>query len=491
MFKNSCIVTFLLWLNAALKDSYIFGLIEKIIDSVADCFSKSRFKKILANGGEAEDFYNSSFFARIAAAVSNFFSTPAKALAKLFSDSAFSKLISSSHILKNIFSLPFLCCVMFIIPHDYWNNLFALAIAVLVLAVSIAANKEKTLPPVWFTMIVFMITTAFSVISSYDTADSIRTFIFFVTAYMLCIAVYIYISDTDRLKKFLRWMLCTATITSIVAYAQRALGIDASVEYTDLALNEGMPGRAFSTLGNPNNFAEFLILFMPFGFAYAITRSDKKQKLLCIACIIISVGAVILTYSRSGWIALALAVVVYVMLYNKKYLPYLVIAALVLIPFLPQSVINRILTIGNTADTSSSYRLHIWTGCFAMLSDYWLTGVGLGSGGFQAIFPPYSIMSTSAAPHSHMQFLEMFLELGILGFIAYVCFMFVILRRSFAASKTADKFLKHSAIASAAAMTGIILIGFFEYCWFYPRVLFAFFICAGVCMASVRLSKKI
>ena len=204
----------------------------------------------------------------------------------------------------------------------------------------------------------------------------------------------------------------------------------------------------------------------------------------------VSIGALILTYSRSGWIAFAFALVVYVMLYNKKLLPVLVILAIAAVPFLPQSVLNRILTIGNMKDTSSAYRINIWTGCLKMIKDYWITGVGLGSAGFMTIYPKYSIVNSATAPHSHMQFMEMLLELGIVGFLVYVCFIFVILRRTFKYSHCSDSLIKNSVIAAASAMSGIILIGFFEYCWFYPRVMFAFFVCVGVGMAAVRLAKS-
>ena len=41
-------------------------------------------------------------------------------------------------------------------------------------------------------------------------------------------------------------------------------------------------------------------------------------------------------------------------------------------------------------------------------------------------------------------------------------------------------------VAAASSMLGILIIGFAEYVWFYPRNLFIFFIAIGVAMAAAR-----
>ncbi len=496
MLKNSRFMSFVLWLNQTLKNSFIFDFLEKIISFIADSYNESRLKKILKGNGEIEMYYSSSAFIKL-------INKPAMWIISLidavFSDKSNSWCIKTVDILKGnsvilneLLSFPFICCAMFVVPHDYWNNLFALAIS-LFLAVIALCSRSKDKPAgfsVWFCMIIFGLSIILAFINTYNPADSIKTIMFFITSFILCIAVSIYISDPQRFKKFLKWMLFALLITSAVAFYQRITGIESSIEFTDPTLNEGMPGRAFSTFGNPNNFAEFLMLFIPFAFAYAITLKNNSYKIFCLAGVIFGFGALLLTYSRSGWIAFAVALIIYIMLYNKKYLPYLIIVAFFVIPLLPQSILNRILTIGNLEDTSSSYRLMIWSGCLKLLSVHWLAGLGPGCGGFQYIFPLYAIISTSEAPHSHMQFMEIAIELGIVGFIIYLYFTFTTIRRAFAASKCQNSLLRHTAMASAAAMSGIIFIGFFEYVWFYPRVMFAFFVCLGVCIAAVHLAKE-
>ena len=497
MLKNSCILSFLSWLHSVIKNSFIFRFIERIITNIADCYAKSNFKKILSGKAPLEDSSQGSWFYRALSAVSKPFLWFFKKLSAISQTSAILKMfkgaVSDSAILRNVFDIPFLCCVIFLIPHDYWNNLYALALALIVFIMAIfkrPKSEKRSFPTVWLSFLLFVGAAAFSAVVSYNRADSIRIFMFFVTAFLMCLGIYFYLCDAERLKKFLSWMFFAALISSLFAYVQRAMGIEVDPLLTDMNVNEGMPGRAFSTMGNPNNYAQFLILFIPFGFAFMSNHKKSGKKLFALLGIAICLGALLLTYSRSGWIAFAAALLVYVALYEKKYLPYLAVAVIVIIPFLPESITNRILTIGNLEDTSSAYRLTIWTAALNMLKDYWVTGIGLGNGAFKLIYPQYSLAGSTIAPHSHMQFMEMFIELGILGFIIYICFSFLLIRRSCVASGCKDKLIRSSCIASAAAMTGFVLVGIFEYCWFYPRVLFAFFLCAGVAMAAVNLSRK-
>ncbi|MBQ8758719.1 MAG: O-antigen ligase family protein, partial [Clostridia bacterium] len=302
--------------------------------------------------------------------------------------------------------------------------------------------------------------------------------------------IYASVKDENGLDIITGFMYACLMITSALAVVQRVLGVEADASLTDLELNEDMPGRVFSTLGNPNNFAEYLVLFMPFAFAFALNRKKEQGRAYYLAGMCLPLLAILLTYSRSGWIALAIAVAIFVALYDKRLIPVFIVVGILAIPFIPQNILNRILTIGNLEDTSSSYRVDIWTGCLDMLKDYWFTGVGLGTGGFAEIYPAYGVGESYVAPHSHMHFMEMLCELGILGFASYICMTFTLIKRSFAAASSKVPYkVRNVAIASAASMTGIVLIGCFEYCWFYPRVMFAFFVCAGVAMATYKSAK--
>ena len=86
-----------------------------------------------------------------------------------------------------------------------------------------------------------------------------------------------------------------------------------------------------------------------------------------------------MTYSRSSWLGLALAAVIFLALMDWRFLPAMLVVGGCAIPFLPRSILNRILTIGNMKDSSARYRIAIYEDTARLLKDYGVTGVGLGS----------------------------------------------------------------------------------------------------------------
>lgn len=511
MIKSSKICTFFAALfhiiTTAFKSSVLHKALLAVVECVSNSYETSAFRKTLIGKGSIEDSCDSSLFYRVISAVSecilHFFKGIGNAMYKYsegsFINDLYKKIFMRSYAENYLYFVAFVASFIFVIPHDFWSNTFGMLFAVLLLGLYIIAlggTDKKFIPgtnanKLWFPVLVFGMSLVLSCFVSYDVADSIRVLMFFITSFMLCFVIYASVKDENGLDIMCGFMYAALMITSVYAAAQKVIGVEADASLTDLSLNESMPGRVFSTLGNPNNFAEFLVLFMPFAFAFALNKKKKTGNKYYVWGMLLPLAAILFTYSRSGWIALAIAVAIFVALYDKKLIPVFIVLAILAIPFIPKNILNRILTIGNLEDSSSSYRVDIWTGCLKMLKDYWFTGVGLGTGGFAEIYPPYGVGESYVAPHSHMHFMEMLCELGILGFVSYICMTFTLIKRSFvAAAKSVPYGIRNYAIASAASMTGIIMIGCFEYCWFYPRVMFAFFVCAGVAMSACKLAKQ-
>ncbi len=503
------LVRFLAALYALYTQSVLYAVLSALVDFFSDSYAASKTRRVLIGKGGVERFAETSIVYRaLGGAVGRILSVFTVWAEKVCAN------VKSSHLaawygkyFKRSFYdnytafTAFVCMVIFAIPHNFWSNTFGILFAAILFVLYVAAltGSEKAKHPgtnfdaVWFSILLFGFSLLVGCVVSYDRVDSIRVLLFFVTSFMLCMALYASVRGPKELESVGAFMYAVLLFTSAVALLQRLSGVEADAALTDMDLNAGMPGRVFSTLGNPNNFAEFLVLFMPFALAFALGHEKgSRTRKHCLAGMLLPLAAILLTYSRSGWIALAIAAVIFIALYDKRNIPLAIGIGLCLLPFIPRSIWNRVLTIGDLKDTSSSYRLDIWTGCLSMLKDYWYTGVGLGTGGFAEIYPQYAVGTSGIAPHSHMHFMEMLIELGPLGFVSYIYMTFSLIRRSFAASsRKTDPCVRNYAIASAASMTGIVLIGCFEYCWFYPRVMFAFFVCAGLAMAVWRMAKSV
>ena len=123
---------------------------------------------------------------------------------------------------------------------------------------------------------------------------------------------------------------------------------------------------------NPNYLAAYLAAVFPFALYLFNKVSGKLRLLSAFSCISIVLCAVF-TWSRAAWLAIIICFVLYLVIITRKSLKY-ILGAVALTPlfslFVPNSVVNRFLSIGNIADSSTLYRLYTWNGCINMIRDY-------------------------------------------------------------------------------------------------------------------------
>ena len=392
-----------------------------------------------------------------------------------------------------IYGGAFLLC--YLCPDNLWRNPYGLALSVLLFGgMLLDAWSQDRVPfrirdlGLWLPA--FMLAAALGVFTAAYRGEALRVFSIYLTAFLLCISLVGTVTNRGRLMSVLGFVYLALVLTACYAIVQRFLGVETSASLTDLKTNAGMPGRVYSTLENPNNYAEFIVLTFPVSLVFCANIVDRRWKTLACATLVIPVIALLMTYSRSGWVSFAIAAVVFLALWDKRLLPLLVLAAVVALPVLPDSIFNRLLTIGSTADSSNAYRLYIWSSALHMIRDYGLVGIGLGPGNFIPMYALYSYPAARTAYHSHMLYLEVWLEMGLLGIVSFLMFYLGLMRRAIRARAHADSLLRWVLIACVSSLAGVSFLGAAEYIWFYPRVLFAFFILAGITLAAVRLAEE-
>ena len=329
-----------------------------------------------------------------------------------------------------------------------------------------------------------------SLVFANDRREAIRVLFFYVTAVLFCFSLVGTVTNRGRLMAILGFIYLALVLTGVCAILQRLQGVEVSAAQTDLKLNAGMPGRVYSTMENPNNYAEFIVLTFPVSLVFCMGIVDRRWRTLCMASLAVPVAALLMTYSRSGWVSFALAAVVFLALWDKRLLPLVALAGVIALPILPDSIFNRILTIGSTADSSNMYRVYIWTAGLQMLRDHGLTGIGLGASNFISTYADYCLPQATRAAHSHMIYMEVWLEMGLTGLIGFLGMYLGAIRRAVRSLRHADSMLRRVLIACASSLVGISFQGAAEYIWFYPRVMFAFFILLGITLSAVKLADE-
>jgi len=502
--KNSIFVRFIIVFANWFSESVIYKVMLSAMKKISDWFRYSYIYKILYRNDRERFFMDGAavyrLWDRISSSVIKFSSKIYDKLFKLNRSSLNFKVFN--HV-RNSFSLSYenilglIMILIVIIPASIWNNIYGLILAVISCGMyfigCISGKKYSTnIRGVGFLMLMFIFSSVVAIAISLDVKDSIRVFMFFVTSFAFMLSVGGAMNTEEKLNKFLGFIYAGVVITSVICVFQAILGIESDLLLVDTATS-GDIRRAFSTFENPNNYAEYLVLFIPFMTAFALNRETMREKTLFLSLLILPVGALILTYSRSCWVTFAISAVIFILLYNYKLIPYICLIVLLAIPFLPETVWQRILTIGSMSDSSNLYRVHIWTGCVKMLKDWWITGTGLGPSAFAMVYPTYAQSIARSAPHSHMLFLELLLEMGILGGLSFILWWITSVKRMITAlirKKLNGRKIKNILIAAISSLTAITFVSGVEYIWFYPRVMIMFFVAAGIVMAAMSILRK-
>ena len=397
----------------------------------------------------------------------------------------------------SFFFLGLFMLVMLMAPHAMWNNLYGLlgAMALTGLFVVGSASRRQyrleldTLGPY---MTIYMGFICVALLGSLSTHLSLRFFAFHLTSFLLVLLVVSSIHKYEQLQLMVSLAVVGISVAALYGCYQGYIGVDIVPSQQDMTLNAGMPGRVYSFFDNPNNFAEQLEMLLPLDLALFL-NSRWRGKLLSLISLGLGVAAIGFTYGRASWIGLACAVVVFVALVNWRWLPVLVVLGLAAIPFLPETIYNRILTIFQASDDSSvQYRFGIYDTTKNLMEDYWVRGVGLGSDVMKKVFQTYPTNFDGSYPiHTHNNYLQMWGETGIWGILSFLALLVWQLKtgvKRFCAAT--DVRLRRMLAAAIGAFCGILVVGLAEYTWYYPRNMFTYWFLFGIIAACVKLSRQ-
>jgi hypothetical protein len=187
-------------------------------------------------------------------------------------------------------------------------------------------------------------------------------------------------------------------------------------------------GRVFATFLLPSHFAAFLGLTIPVSAAFVLINKGWLRYLFGLA-VAVQGFALYLTKSFSGWLSLILASGCFVFIYlgyirrvKSRYLIYSV-GGLVLV--LALIVVGLSLTrtdnpFASIANNPMVLRVLNWGTTLEMINDAPLLGKGLNAFGF--IYPSYQKIGENIIHHSHNTYLQLGVEIGIVGTVVFLYF---------------------------------------------------------------------
>jgi putative inorganic carbon (HCO3(-)) transporter len=188
--------------------------------------------------------------------------------------------------------------------------------------------------------------------------------------------------------------------------------------------------RGFSLLVSdtvhPNVIAGSLVLLLPLALAWLVfawNDSTRYERILAgMASLFISI-ALVLTQSRGAWIAYGAAIIVLPALRWRWGWAILLLALVAFIPMiyvLGFTPLLELLAPGGAVGGIGE-RLEVWSRAIFMIQDFPFTGIGMGS--FEKLADtlyPLFLVAPGKIAHSHNLFLQVAVDLGIPGLVAWL-----------------------------------------------------------------------
>jgi O-antigen ligase len=295
-------------------------------------------------------------------------------------------------------------------------------------------------------------------------------------------------TNRERLTMF-AWSLTVCSIPLAISALMHFAKGDFLSTGTSLKRIEGYAGLS----GNPNDLALTLNLLIPFTCALLLTTRSWLKRAAAAFALLLSVPAVIVTFSRAGFLTLVAIGVMGAICFMRRgaLLPAIgvIVVALAITPVLPKGYIERLSTIVDIdADPTGSAQgrwtdYQVATGVFVANP---ILGVGLG----QDILALNAARGRPTWRSVHNAFLEYAVDLGLPGILLFLSLLFA----SFGTARRVERFASRVGhlwdVSVFAAAAQVALVAFAVAAFFHPIAYqFYFFCVAGLAVALKTVSR--
>lgn len=461
------------------KNSFTYKVIMSINSFFTKLFSNSALISIFTSEKDTSSSQKNSLIVKFINIVIKFFQR------------LFSKLKLDSLLEGSIFTKPQIWITFVLVLSPFVPTMIVLAmVLVCMCSLVLKAFTDTSFELKYFKsnvwIFAFVLVVVFCALTSVSREESLNIGLLTIAFILFYFVLINTVNSKYQMRFYISVFVVAGTLSAIYGLYQYFFGDIYSQEWLDGNMFEEIKMRVYSTFSNPNVFGEYLLLIIPFSVMLFIKSDSLIGKLFWLGNFAILMVALVLTFSRGCWLGIIFSLFLLAILIDKR-LIWFAVGALILMPFvLPDSILSRFTSIGNMADTSTSYRVYIWLGTIAMLKDYFISGVGLGTSSFNLVYPLYAY-NDIVAPHSHSLYLQLFVEYGIVGFIIFAGIIYNFYKETFISYLKNKNYVT---IAAISAITGFLVQSATDYTWYNYRVVLVFWmvIAIGICSTSKEVA---
>jgi putative inorganic carbon (HCO3(-)) transporter len=311
---------------------------------------------------------------------------------------------------------------------------------------------------------------------------------FLLEKYFKTITVFLLLASVINTTKRLR-QICLALVIMSIPLAWTAISNLLS-GVTMSGVGERILGYDAPLAANPNDTALLMNLLLPLAIGFFLSAETNLRKMLFGGLIALMVIAIFATFSRAGFLTLAVTFCCYLVLLRKRvqrfYAPVLLAVVVVVLPLMPGDYLGRLGTITNLeSDTTNSAqtRLRDYIVAVKLVLDNPITGTGVGT----------NMLAMNEArgetwTEIHNVYLSFSVELGLPGLVLFLLLLVASIRSTqFMLNRVAGQaqFVELYCLAEGLKVS---LLAFCVAALFHPVAYqFFFYYIAGLAMALTQI----
>ena len=249
----------------------------------------------------------------------------------------------------------------------------------------------------------------------------------FTDVFLKIVLIFVLIVNTVRSPRRIEQLALLIVVASAFVAGRAVFDYVRGVNLIEQGRVQGAVGGMFR---NPNDLALNMVVAIPLAAVMTLRRIGPAKRMLGAVCVVLMIGAIVASQSRSGTVGLGvMSLVLGVHLMRRR--PGLVfgaaLAGLLALPLLPSSYWHRLASITNEdldQTGSREARSTLLEESLEAFAEYPLTGVGAGQ------FKVYNPKGRAEAwRETHNVVLQVASELGVIGLLV---FGFLVARAAYA-----------------------------------------------------------
>jgi hypothetical protein len=296
---------------------------------------------------------------------------------------------------------------------------------VIMIALLLVFEKPKQAPSsAYSAWAPFLVVTLLGVLISPVKGDAIRLYLSLLSYFAMFIAGFYCARDKLEFRQCIKLIVWSSAIPVLYSFV-------------DFALHRGLGEfRLRSTFGHPNVLAFYATVIIALAFYLLKTlpaKSPTRYQVFLSLYIVVLLGVLALTKTRSAWAATGISFGLYALLFERRYLIYIFLlgAGALMIP----GVLDRFtdLSQGNTVGTyanlnSFAWRVYLWQTAMEWIrpSTYFF---GNGFQSFKEYSPIFFPFAGKTNFGAHSVYIQLFFELGIAGVLGFCWLFFSVLKQ--------------------------------------------------------------